>query len=377
MRQSTEKRMSKILQTCLIKFPYWGRLSLKLEESVATERVPRFATDGIRIYYNESYAQTLCDKQLAFVIIHEILHCSLGHFARLKGRNVKAANKAMDYAIHAWLVKFAWQHPEFLKVPENILYDYKLEEDIYWEKLYDPEDDDDSGGDGIGDVEEPSEPQIVRASWEIAVEAAATQAINKHQGSHVPSCVVRHLNRIKTQEVNWHEVCEQFMIENAHTKRSWYRPSKRWQTMGMYRPSMKGKTMEPFATGIDTSGSMVANVIAEALEHVRNVLAVIETEAHVYDIDSAVRCPEPWVCTTPEDVDAIVPQGGGGTDFRPLFKRIEEVGMQPSFLLYITDLDGTFPKSAPNYPVLWLTNTRGGTAPFGQVLYVPEASEGV
>jgi predicted metal-dependent peptidase len=61
------------------------------------------------------------------------------------------------------------------------------------------------------------------------------------------------------------------------------------------------------------------------------------------------------------------PEGGGGTDFRPVFDWVEKEGIEPACLIYFTDLDGTFPDKEPEYPVLWVSVGRA-EAPFGETL---------
>jgi predicted metal-dependent peptidase len=63
----------------------------------------------------------------------------------------------------------------------------------------------------------------------------------------------------------------------------------------------------------------------------------------------------------------LTPVGGGGTDFRPCFNWLDDRGIQPQTLVFLTDLWGRFPGQAPSYPVLWAsTDTR--QASFGQVI---------
>ena len=62
--------------------------------------------------------------------------------------------------------------------------------------------------------------------------------------------------------------------------------------------------------------------------------------------------------------------GGGGTDFRPVFEEIKKRGVQPQFLVYLTDGYGTYPDIAPDYPVLWLST--GSKPPWGQYVAIPE-----
>jgi predicted metal-dependent peptidase len=63
----------------------------------------------------------------------------------------------------------------------------------------------------------------------------------------------------------------------------------------------------------------------------------------------------------------LAPVGGGGTDFRPCFRWLEEQGITPQTLVFLTDLCGTFPSDVPPYPVLW-ASTDKRDVPFGQVI---------
>ena len=59
-------------------------------------------------------------------------------------------------------------------------------------------------------------------------------------------------------------------------------------------------------------------------------------------------------------------QGGGGTRFAPVFDWVSENGYHPTFLLYMTDLDGPSPPD-PGYPVIWLAiDAVHPTPPFGR-----------
>ncbi|MDP9120495.1 MAG: VWA-like domain-containing protein, partial [Acidobacteriota bacterium] len=66
------------------------------------------------------------------------------------------------------------------------------------------------------------------------------------------------------------------------------------------------------------------------------------------------------------------PSGGGGTSFGPALEHFE--GDPPECLLYFTDLEGSFPRREPSFPVLWLVIGQplaAPTAPFGEVVLLP------
>ena len=54
-----------------------------------------------------------------------------------------------------------------------------------------------------------------------------------------------------------------------------------------------------------------------------------------------------------------------------MFERIEELRLQPKALVYLTDLDGSFPPIPPGYPVLWLVwGTSVEVPPFGEIIHI-------
>jgi len=70
---------------------------------------------------------------------------------------------------------------------------------------------------------------------------------------------------------------------------------------------------------------------------------------------------EPWdEFKMPEKI-----QGGGGTDFRPIFDWITRQGREPDLLLYFTDAMGDFPAHEPPFPVFWLVKGKEAV-PWGQ-----------
>jgi predicted metal-dependent peptidase len=60
--------------------------------------------------------------------------------------------------------------------------------------------------------------------------------------------------------------------------------------------------------------------------------------------------------------------GGGGTDFCPPFQYVQDQGIRPECLVYLTDLYGPFP-AAPEYPTLWCSTT-SQVAPFGTTIEI-------
>ena len=121
---------------------------------------------------------------------------------------------------------------------------------------------------------------------------------------------------------------------------------------------------------MDTSGSVddvaVRALVGEvqgvlgAYPHVRATLYYADTEAYgPHELSAGGEIPPP--------------QGGGGTDFRPIFALLD--AHEPDVLIYLTDGYGDFPEAAPSVSTLWVVPPGGledEGFPFGDVLRLEE-----
>lgn len=116
---------------------------------------------------------------------------------------------------------------------------------------------------------------------------------------------------------------------------------------------------------IDTSGSCGEELVRMFLEETRNIL---KEEAlffrrfclHILQCDNRVQRDDRVTCQ--EELDAYLEDlfvvGGGGTDFRPAFSRIEELRREELYrlkgVLYFTDGYGIYPAAEPDYKVAFV-----------------------
>jgi predicted metal-dependent peptidase len=85
------------------KFPFFGELIYKLK-LMYTERVQTWATDGRHIFINPKFTEPMSDRQVRFVMCHEIMHNVMGHFDRINTRDPELWNIAADLEINPLLV---------------------------------------------------------------------------------------------------------------------------------------------------------------------------------------------------------------------------------------------------------------------------------
>ena len=121
------------------------------------------------------------------------------------------------------------------------------------------------------------------------------------------------------------------------------------------------KQIKEFVIAIDTSGSVVGEQVQAFVQKTYNILKSTESffskiNLHVIQCDAEIQ--EHIKITTQEEFDAYLKtmkiKGLGGTDFRPVFTKVEELVKNKEFqnlkgLIYFTDGYGVFPQYKPDY----------------------------
>jgi predicted metal-dependent peptidase len=129
---------------------------------------------------------------------------------------------------------------------------------------------------------------------------------------------------------------------------------------------------------VDTSGSINPRSLDVFLSEVRAILhAYPHLRCDLYYADSALHGPFPLTPSGP----VPPPVGGGGTDFRPFFERLETErdSWSATVAVYLTDGYGDFPAAVPSDPVLWVVTPGGldvSRFPFGEAVRLTEHIEG-
>ncbi len=393
--QPTEQRIQKARTALLLDHPFFGSLLFRLQgresRSIAT-----MATDGASLFYNPDFVATLNTATLAGVLAHEVMHPALHHHVRRLGRDPRRWNEACDYAINPLLLD------DGLCLPEGVLVDPRFR-DMSAEQIYNMLDpgtkdvprgqDGENQAAGATDSERPAslspadelsaptseggvgqvldappsgenvpDPEEQAREWSIAVSQATTLA---RQAGKVPAGIVRALEGAAKASVDWREMLRRFWSETVTSDYSWMRPNRRHIWAGLYLPGVTREGVGEIAIAIDCSGSVNPRQLSLFEAEVRSILeGQRPPRVHVLYFDSVVHRVDTYGAG--ERVD-LAPIGGGGTNFKPCFDWLDEHGISPQTLIFLTDLHGTFPASAPSYPVLW-ASTGSQRAPFGQVI---------
>jgi predicted metal-dependent peptidase len=394
---SSVVRIQKARTTLLLDHPFFGsllfRLGARARNSIAT-----MATDGVSLFFSPAFVDTLNAAELAGVLAHEVMHPALQHHTRRGDRNPKRWNMACDYAINPMLLDAG------LILPKDALLDHRFRgmsaERIYNlleeqenqgndEETQKQDDSTKSAGEsgsntasegdspqapetpgGIGQVldapqpvdgDDPSVSEQAR-DWQIAVEQA--ESVAKLAGK-MPAGADRTLEAAQAAGVDWRELLRRAWSETIPADYSWARPNRRHVWSGLYLPGVISEGVGEIGIAVDCSGSVNARQLGIFEAEIRSILSGQQPRlVHIFYFDAEVQKVETYTAGQPV---TLAPVGGGGTDFRPCFNWLEEHGIIPQTLVFLTDLWGTFPDIVPPYPVIW-ASTDNRTVPFGQVI---------
>ncbi len=393
----TSMRIQKARTALVLDHPFFGSLLFRLR-GLESRSVKTMATDGISLYWNPEFVETLTAATLAGTLAHEVMHPALHHHVRRSGRDPKRWNMACDYAINPLLIDAG------LNLPEGVLLDNRFRgmsaEHIY--NLLEAESESDqgsedgegkpeSGGDGAmgassreGDSDSPSAPeteggigQVLDASlpdddtptieeqvreWDVAVNQAMAVA---RQAGKVPAGLDRTLEGAAEATIDWHEQLRRLWSNTIPADYSWLRPNRRHLWMGLYLPGVVREGAGEVAIAVDCSGSVSPRQLKHFEAEARSILeGQRPARVHVLYFDAVVNKVETYEAGQRIDLN---PVGGGGTEFGPCFEWLDERGIKPQTMVFLTDLYGSFPPLTPPYPVLW-ASTGGRNAPFGEVI---------
>lgn len=397
-------RIQKARTTLLLDHPFFGTLLFRLGAR-PSRAVSTMATDGISLFYNPGFVETLNAAELAGVLAHEVMHPALQHHTRRGGRDLARWNMACDYAINPMLLDAG------LTLPKDVLIDDRfrgmsaeriynlIEEEKNQEGPSEQAENRPGGGSGAtGDnapqsdpnANEPQAPstpggvgQVLDApapvgeegpsiserarEWQIAVEQA--EGVAKLAGK-LPAGAVRTLEASRAARVDWRELLRRAWSETTPADYSWMHPNRRHVWCGLYLPGITSEGAGEIAVAVDCSGSISARQLGLFEAEIRSILAGQRPRlVHVLYFDAAVQKVERYQGGEPI---SLVPVGGGGTDFRPCFDWLRDRGIVPQNLVFLTDMCGTFPTDAPQYPVIW-ASTENRRPPFGQVVSMESA----
>lgn len=352
------------------------------------------ATDGKSLWVSPVFWRSLPLEHKISALAHEVCHKMLLHSTRRGDRDPFIWNIAADNVVNIILTK-----NKFKPIPGYWICDMKYDgwsvEAVYNDIIKDlPPPKQGGGGSGDGDSSPyenmPQIPEEWKQAWrdvkkqdgspqEIErFEADVEQAVQKAMATaramgHSPAGVDAPIaEAFQPAEEPWYNHLHRYFQELTMSEYNWARMDRRYAaTYGIIAPANFSEALGEVVVFVDCSGSCYAAAQqARFAEHVSAILGEARPRKLVMAyFDTKVHSHEE---IDPADMDVKShPQGGGGTSFGELFTWAEEAGYNPAVAIVLTDMMGTFPTEAPEYPVIWAdVYHHAGVAPFGETLRV-------
>jgi predicted metal-dependent peptidase len=249
------------------------------------------------------------------------------------------------------------------------------------------DEDDDFGGGGEDDDDPYADPEAgdysnlsdvpthLEAETEWRLKVSQAELVAKGVGN-LPGSLTCELAKIKEEKVCWKSALADLLTEVTQDDFSYAKPNKLFSQSDILFPGAYNENIGPIVIGVDTSGSRWSQeVMDKTAAEITGILSAFTfPEVHVVYCDTAVRHVD---ILGPNDPVEFKPYGGGGTEFKPVFQYIDEEGLAPAALIYITDLEiyrEDYPEYEPNYKVIWAAIDAGSywvkNVPFGHVLKI-------
>lgn len=397
---SIQMRIDKARWWALTNEPFYGSLAMQMPDVMRPD-IETAHTNGREIAWNPAYVEKLGDPQLRFVLLHETLHPGHLHLWRLPAD--ERGNRAGDYEINLVLQEVCARHPGEIEMPEGGLLDYQYQGMACEEILAlqpEPDEQDGEGGEGGGESDEgggesqsgASDPcgtfgapdegdegdgsdpaakaqasQELRDQWEGAV-IQANQAAQALGAGEIPGDMQRLLDKMRHQSVDWRREMADFVHDAMSARNDWTRSSRRHALAPVIYPRKRVDELGKVIFVRDTSGSVNDQQLAVYSALITDCITESGCSGLLIDADANIRAEYELNQWEPCPLTA---KGGGGTDFRPVFNRAEELvamGEHVAGIVYITDLCGSFPDTS-EIPTLWLATTPL-VAPFGRTVQI-------
>ena len=387
------QRVEHAMTALVLDQPFFAVLAMKLNVQMS-DAMPTFATDGRNLLINPDFCKTLKDKEIITVLAHEVLHCAMGHMWRItEGQDMRKWNVATDNEVN-WELEaanmlakskgqatpFPW--PACGHVMESQYQGWAAEK-IYRhmpeKKQGDGKDKGQQGqpggkgkqnGKSDDDGDQPSMGEVIRAAkddkmlkeeWERAVVQAVKST--KDRG-FIPASMEQLVKNVTSTKVDWRSLLRDMLYTIAKEDWSFTKANERYGGE-FIMPSLHNEKAGNIIFAVDTSGSIDEGLLAEFIAEAQIALDDLNPESlTVVQCDAKIQKVETFV---PGDVITCKVLGRGGTDFRPVFDWVKTLEEQPKVLIYLTDMEGSFPTEEPEFPVLWVTQ-REQDAPFGEVV---------
>mgnify|MGYP003626187573 FL=1 len=389
--------------------PFFGNASMKLK-LIEDPNIETMCTNGKEIRYSPAFVEDNIMLHNVGVLAHEVMHVTNGHCLRRGDKNAKLFNVACDYAINPILVNGGFELPEGALLDDA--YNGMSAEEIYNSLLDDYEQEegesggggdgdgettDESGsgdGDGIGDGSgdgesgesgessesgdsgdslddwvqdtfgdqagefedqknadgssmDESEKQQELSDLTISNSQSEMRAKSHGKGG---GGFASELKGATKSAIAWDDVLLPICQDALSDEQTFNRPNRRYIAQDLYMPSNDKSDIRCAVIGLDTSYSVDDHYLRLFKGGAQRIFEDVGFDK-IYVVDFTDRVERVTEYNRGDEFN-MSDRFHGGTHFSSVTDWIEDEGINPSILLYMTDGLGRAPLE-PDYPVVW------------------------
>ena len=433
----TNERIRNYIQRILLsrmrilnKHGFYGLLLMHMSFFV-DEDMDTAATDGKSIIFGPEFLDIIDDRELDYILMHEVLHCALQHSLRRGKRDDVLFNLACDMVVNSNILKSNNMDTDSITIkgcetsihalPDGTEgYELSVEEAYVQLNRYEsmkklcedikrqrelasgkcgrsgraktkaemsagkPTGKGDTGGtwDNHTHWGYYEEDDTLRDVWVEQFKAAWNSMSVRdpsNQRGLIPAFAQRMYGELTKPRVDWRTLLTNFVQENVKDY-TFSPPDRRFAESPFFLPDFNdcetGEAVKNVLFMIDTSGSVSDADMTRAYSEIKGAIDQFDGRltGKLGFFDAAVIEPVPF-CDEGE-LQEIKPAGGGGTDFQIIFEYVNK-HMQydpPSNIVILTDGCAPFPKEhlAGGIPVMWLINNDIVTPPWGKIARISD-----
>jgi predicted metal-dependent peptidase len=363
------------------------------------DNIPTAATDGVNVKYGSAFVDSLNDKQLAFLVLHETMHKAYRHLTvwdKLYKKNHMLANMACDYVINLQIKDYD---------PEGRVVEMPTDKDgkvlgcidekyrgmdaaqVFAELEKDPPPPppdgggDCEGGAGLDQHEwgkasevSPEEAEQIAKEIDHALRQGALLA-GKMNGE-----VSAEIKDLLNPKVDWREALREIVkaIAKGHDDSSWRKYNRRFIGSDIYMPTPISTRVGRIVLAQDTSGSVFGEPLIQFMSEVNSITQEVTPEAiDLLYWDSRVASHEVFEGHEVSELIAKTkPRGGGGTSPECIPAYLKEKDMKPECVIVLTDgcfYEGEGEWGEVECPIIWaIIGNKNFSAKRGIVLHIEE-----
>jgi len=358
----------------LLRHPFFGNMATRLRILAADDWLPTAAVDGRNLYYNTQFFNAMDNKEIEFVVAHEILHMVFDHLGRREDRHPMLYNIAADYKVNNLLVRDRiGTTPSIVDCFQDFKYDADTSEEIY-DKLFEDakqagkelqklleeleqegemldehldaegegdgeegEEEKDSNGNGVSKKPAKySKEELKKIKDEI--KEGMLSAAQAAGAGNTPGEIARMIKELTEPKMSWRELLRQQIQSTIRSDYTFTRPSRKGWHTGAILPGMDFDETIDIAVALDMSGSIGDKQARDFLSEIKGIMDEYKDyKIKLWCFDTKVYNEQDFSADGGEDLLDYEIFGGGGTDFDANWNYMKEQDYVPKKFIMFTD----------------------------------------